>query len=56
MQRDTELVLADLVAEKVSIKKARQDYGVVVKNGLLDEEATTALRARMREEDHAQGG
>ncbi len=56
LERDPQRVLADVVAEKVSAEAARQDYGVVVKNGLLDEEATSALRARIREEGHALGG
>ncbi len=53
LERDPELVLDDVIEDKVGIECAAADYGVVVRPGdppRLDTEATAALRARMREE------
>ncbi len=55
LERDPRRVLAYVLAEKVSIGAARQDYGVVVLKGRLDEKGTLALRDRLREEGHAPG-
>lgn len=55
LEREVRLVLADVVAEKVSAKSAKEDYGVVVLNGRVDEEATLALRGRLREAGHVSG-
>jgi N-methylhydantoinase B len=45
-ERDPELVLADVAAGLVSTERARDVYGVVVRNGAIDSEATTALRRK----------
>ncbi len=55
LEREVRLVLADVVAEKVSARSAKEDYGVVVLNGRVDEEATQALRGRLREAGHVSG-
>jgi len=49
-ERDAERVLQDMRDEKVSIKSAEADYGVVVdtKTLTLDEAATARLRGQMR--------
>jgi len=44
LQRDPARVLVDVLNGHVSADRAREDYGVVVANGKLDEAATTALR------------
>jgi len=51
-KRDPEAVLADVIDEKVSPEKAREEYGVVVDLDArrVDEEATAERRARLREE------
>ncbi|MBI4182550.1 MAG: hydantoinase B/oxoprolinase family protein [Proteobacteria bacterium] len=43
--REPGRVLADVLAGKVSVAAAKQDYGVVVAGGRIDEAATRALRA-----------
>jgi N-methylhydantoinase B len=53
LDRDPELVLRDVVWEKVSPLAARTDYGVVLTGdvgapGSVDSEATSALRRRLR--------
>jgi N-methylhydantoinase B len=45
LEREPDLVLQDVLDEKVSPKGAREDYGVVIADGRLDREATLALRA-----------
>lgn len=47
LDREPERVLADVRRGLVSPEKARSEYGVVLKDGAVDEEATSALRARM---------
>jgi N-methylhydantoinase B len=52
LRRDPEAVLADVLAEKVSIDQARKAYGVVIRPGYpptLDAPATTALRRQLAE-------
>ena len=44
--RDPMRVLSDVRRGLVSVESAREDYGVVVRNGELDAEATQALRDR----------
>ena len=44
--RDPALVLADVLDEKISLTAARDLYGVVCENGVVDRAATTQLRAR----------
>src|SRR5262249_53519666 len=48
LERELERVIADVVAGKVSAEGARRDYGVVVRDGQLDRDATIAERARLR--------
>lgn len=43
-QRDPQAVLADVQGRLVGIDAARRDYGVVIRNGGLDEAATSAAR------------
>ncbi len=52
LERDPEAVLADVTQEKVSIERARSDYGVVIdpESLELDGEATSETRDRMRNE------
>jgi N-methylhydantoinase B len=45
-RRDPARVLADVLDEKVSVAAARELYGVVIRAGAVDEEATRLLRAR----------
>jgi N-methylhydantoinase B len=53
LERDPQLVLADVKDEKVTLGHAREAYGVVVsgtnRHALLDLPATTALRAELRQ-------
>ena len=51
LERDIEKVRVDVVRELVSVKKAASDYGVVYDPATseVDEEATRALRQRMKE-------
>ena len=55
-ERDPERVLADVVNEKVSIEAAREEYGVVVEDGEIDEAATAQLREELRGEAATDGG
>ncbi|MBS1881754.1 MAG: hydantoinase B/oxoprolinase family protein [Actinobacteria bacterium] len=48
LRRDPARVLADVIAEKVTPASARRDYGVVIDDGELDEDATAALREELR--------
>ena len=51
LQRDVKMVLEDVRNEKLSIKRARDAYGVVIKENLeIDEEKTKALRAEKQNE------
>ena len=47
------MVLGDIVNEKVSVKRAREVYGVVIREGTMDvdTEETRKLRERMRKQD-----
>ncbi len=50
LERDTDAVLADVMQEKVSVERARSDYGVVIdpETLVVDVEATNTTRDRMR--------
>jgi N-methylhydantoinase B len=52
LERPPERVAADLRAGLVSVEKAKIRYGVVVKNGDVDSEASLALRERYHKEQH----
>jgi N-methylhydantoinase B len=47
LERDPELVLADVLQEYVSVEAARESYGVVIADGAVDAPATRDLRQRM---------
>ena len=51
LTREPERVLADVIADKVSVEGARRDYGVIVNSGGVDLEATAITRDRLREEE-----
>lgn len=50
LERDPELVLQDVINGYISLKKAKEEYGVVIeeKEMKIDIEATEALRRKMR--------
>ena len=48
LERETDRVLRDVVCAYITEEQAREDYGVVIRNGALDEAATEALRAGRR--------
>jgi len=48
LNRDPARVMEDLRDQKVTIEGAERDYGVVVREGVVDETATTDLRRRRR--------
>ena len=48
LDREPERVLDDLLDEKISPEAARDVYGVVVEDGVLDLAATEARRAELR--------
>jgi N-methylhydantoinase B len=48
LARDPELVLADVLDDKVSVEAARELYGVVIRKGVIDETATRRLRAKVK--------
>ena len=52
LDRDPELVLNDVLLEYVSVQRAHEVYGVVIDNGEINREATTALRSKLRKEKH----
>ncbi|MCZ7590461.1 MAG: hydantoinase B/oxoprolinase family protein [Gaiella sp.] len=49
LEREPELVLADLLDHKLTLAEAREEYGVVVADGAVDGDETEALRARLRD-------
>jgi len=49
LERDPSALLDDVRNGMVSVKKARDAYGVVVADGVVDEQATHNLRAALRE-------
>ena len=53
LERDPQRVLDDVRRDLVSVESAAQDYGVAIVDGHIDEAATAALRAALRE--HANG-
>jgi hypothetical protein len=46
------MVLADVLGGYVSIEAAREIYGVALRDGVVDVEATELTRGRLREERH----
>lgn len=44
LEREPELVLVDVLGDKVSVEGALADYGVVIRGGQIDLEATSAVR------------
>ena len=48
LEREPRMVLEDVLDEKISAQHARQQYGVVIEAGALDEPRTRALRETMR--------
>ena len=46
-ERDAKAVLFDVQQGKVSVQAAADDYGVVIRDGAIDETATAARRARL---------
>ena len=57
MERDPQLVLQDVINEKVSVKGAQREYGVVVNGATreVDLEATAHLRERLRKARQSSG-
>jgi N-methylhydantoinase B len=49
LERDPQLVLRDVLRDLVSAEVARRDYGVVLDGDAVDDAATRAERARLRE-------
>jgi N-methylhydantoinase B/oxoprolinase/acetone carboxylase alpha subunit len=47
LEREPELVLKDLLDELINERTVREEYGVVIRNNAIDEEATQQLRAKM---------
>jgi N-methylhydantoinase B len=52
LERPPERVVADLRAGLVSVEKAKIRYGIVVRNGDVDSDASLALRERYHRERH----
>jgi N-methylhydantoinase B len=50
LDADASMITSELLSGRVSAESARRLYGVVTKDSGLDGDATTALRARLREE------
>lgn len=48
LDRDPSEVLRDVAEELVSVESAERDYGVVIRDGAVDEAATAARRAELR--------
>ena len=50
LERDPARVLADVRNELVSLRSAREDYGVVIDTAtwIVDEAATSAMREKLR--------
>ncbi len=48
LDREPERVLRDVVCAYITEEAAERDYGVVIRDGILDEAATAALRANRR--------
>ena len=49
LARPADWVLDDVLDDLVTVESARDDYGVVIENQCIDEEATDRLRVQMRE-------
>jgi N-methylhydantoinase B len=50
IKRDPELVRSDVAQDKVTLELARRIYGVVIRDGAVDEAATAAARRAIRHE------
>ncbi len=48
LDRDPEALVEDILNEMVSVEKARENYGVVISDGVVDKVATEKLRVEMR--------
>jgi N-methylhydantoinase B len=48
LAREPARVLADVRSDLLTVGKAKRDYGVVIRDGALDEAASAAERARLR--------
>ena len=55
LEREPERVLADVERGFVSVRAAREEYGVVIVEGAVDEPESAALRAQMRSADGNRG-
>ncbi|MFP6869839.1 MAG: hydantoinase B/oxoprolinase family protein [Nitrospinota bacterium] len=55
LERDPERVAADVLAGKVTPAAAEGGYGVVLREGRVDERETASLRARMSREQESHG-
>ncbi len=56
LERDPSDVLDDVLDEKVSSEKAREEYGVVIGDDSIDEEATVERRQEIRDMAADDGG
>ena len=56
LERDPALVLADVIAGKVSADAASPDYGVVLANGTVNAKKTAQLRLSRQQEGSTHGG
>ncbi len=56
LSRDPQHVLADVIAEKVSVEGALRDYGVVLSGGAIDSVKTASLRENLRKAGPLNGG
>ena len=56
LERAPSDVLDDVLDEKVSIEKAREEYGVVIGDDSIDEEATAERREEIRDMAANDGG
>jgi len=52
LDRSPEEVLSDVFDDMVTADWARQQYGVVIENGRIDQSATAKLRAQLRAKQH----
>ena len=55
LERDPELVLLDVLEEKVTVAGAMLDYGVVIENNEIDHNATKVLRSESKKTENEKG-
>ena len=55
LAREPERVLADVIADRVSVEGAQRDYGVMLDTDGVDLEGTKIMRARLKEEKRGRG-